>query len=42
MRKGKYGPYVFYKTNKMKKPKFIPMKGIKVEEVTEQWVKDKL
>ena len=42
IRKGKYGPYVFYKTNKMKKPKFIPMKGIKVEEVTEQWVKDKL
>lgn len=42
VRKGKYGPYVFYKTNKMKKPKFIPMKGIKVEEVTEQWVKDKL
>ena len=42
VRKGKYGPYVFYKTNKMKKPKFIPMKGIKIEEVTEQWVKDKL
>ena len=42
VRKGKYGPYVFYKTNKMKKPRFIPMKGIKVEEVTEQWVRDKL
>ena len=42
VRKGKYGPYVFYKTNKMKKPKFIPMKGITMEEVTEQWVKDKL
>ena len=42
VRKGKYGPYVFYKTNKMKKPRFIPMKGIKIEEVTEQWVNDKL
>ena len=42
VRRGKYGPYVFYKTNKMKKPRFIPMKGIKVEEVTEQWIKDKL
>ena len=42
VRKGKYGPYVFYKTNKMKKPKFIPMKGIKIEEVTEQWVNNKL
>ena len=42
VRKGKYGPYVFYKTNKMKKPKFIPMKGVTMEEVTEQWVKDKL
>ena len=42
VRKGKYGPYVFYKTNKMKKPRFIPMKGIKIEEVTEQWVNNKL
>ena len=33
VRKGKYGPYVFYKTNKMKKPKFIPMKGISMGEV---------
>mgnify|MGYP006081916037 FL=1 len=38
VRKGKFGPYVFYKTDKMKKPKFIPMKGIKMEEVTEAWV----
>jgi len=42
VRKGKYGPYVFYKTDKMKKPKFIPMKGITTDEVTEEWVKDKL
>jgi DNA topoisomerase I len=38
IRKGKFGPYVFYKTNKMKKPKFISMKGVKMEEVTEDWV----
>tara|TARA_B110000285_G_scaffold235459_1_gene317320 strand:- start:8282 stop:10594 length:2313 start_codon:yes stop_codon:yes gene_type:complete len=38
VRKGKFGPYVFYKTENMKKPKFIPMKGIKMEEVTEEWV----
>ena len=42
VRKGRYGPYVFYKTDKMKKPKFIPMKGITTDEVTEEWVKDKL
>jgi DNA topoisomerase-1 len=42
VRKGKFGPYVFYKTNKMKKPRFIPMKGVKMEEVTESWVNSKL
>ena len=26
VRKGKYGPYVFYKTNEMKKPKFLNIK----------------
>ena len=34
VRKGKYGPYVFYKTNKMKKPRFINMKGKSVDDVT--------
>ena len=42
VRKGKYGPYVFYKTNKMKKPKFISMKGVKVENITVDWVTSKL
>ena len=42
VRKGKFGPYVFYKTNKMKKPRFIPMKGVKIEDVTECWVNSKL
>jgi hypothetical protein len=27
IRNGKYGPYVYYKTPSMKKPKFIPLKG---------------
>ena len=26
VRKGKYGPYVFYKTTNMKKPKFLDIK----------------
>ena len=42
IRKGKYGNYVYYKTSKMKKPKFISMKGINIEEITTEWVMDKL
>ena len=42
VRKGKYGPYVFYKTKKMSRPKFIPMKGVSLDEVNEEWVSDKL
>ena len=42
IRKGKYGPYVFYKTKKMSRPKFIPMKGVSLDEVNEEWVSDKL
>ena len=26
IRNGKYGPYVFFKTDAMKKPKFYPLK----------------
>ena len=29
VRNGKYGPYIFYKTNVMKKPKFIKLKAFK-------------
>jgi len=42
VRKGKYGPYVFYKTKKMSRPKFIPMKGVSLDEVNEEWVSNKL
>jgi DNA topoisomerase-1 len=31
IRNGKFGPYVFYKTDAMKKPKFIPLKKFKGE-----------
>lgn len=27
IRTGKYGPYIYFKTNKMKKPKFLSLKG---------------
>jgi DNA topoisomerase-1 len=27
IRNGKFGPYIFYKTVKMSKPEFIPLKG---------------
>ena len=42
IRKGKYGPYIFYKTKQMKKPKFIPMKGITIDDVNENWVLNKI
>jgi DNA topoisomerase-1 len=31
IRKGKYGDYIFYKTCKMKKPKFISMKTFQLD-----------
>ena len=42
IRKGKYGPYVFYKTDKMKKPRFINMKGKSVEDVSVSWVMEQI
>jgi len=38
IRKGKYGPYVMYKNNTMKKPKFIKIKGIEHEDIDLDWV----
>jgi DNA topoisomerase I len=38
IRSGKYGPYVFYKTKEMKRPKFINLKGKKWTDVTIEWV----
>ena len=42
IRKGKYGPYVFYKTSSMNRPKFISMKGVTEDEVTISWVEANL
>jgi DNA topoisomerase-1 len=44
IRKGKFGPYIFYKTDAMKKPQFIPLKNFKgdinrcQEETILQWI----
>ena len=42
IRKGKYGPYVFYKTKTMKRPKFISMKGVSKSDITLDWVMNKI
>ncbi|MBN20791.1 MAG: DNA topoisomerase 1 [Bdellovibrionaceae bacterium] len=42
IRKGRYGHYVYYKTNKMKKPKFISLKGVDQADVDIAWVEAKL
>ena len=42
IRKGRYGPYVYYKTNTMNRPKFISMKGVAEEEITVSWVEARL
>ena len=42
VRKGRYGPYVMYKTKMMKKPKFIKIKGIEIDDITIEWVYDQL
>jgi len=41
IRDGKYGNYIFYKTQKMKKPRFISLTGFKgnIQEETEDNVK---
>ena len=48
IRDGKYGHYIFYKTNKMTKPKFIKLNGFKENylecdiSVLEAWIKDNI
>jgi DNA topoisomerase-1 len=45
VRHGKYGPYVYYKTARMKKPKFIPMKGCPKgggDEELLAWIREKI
>lgn len=46
IRKGKYGPYIYYKTNSMSKPQFLGLKGCKLDiEVSSkedylEWIKE--
>ena len=46
IRKGKYGDYIFYKTNKMSKPRFLKLNGFKDDyktcgiEVLKDWIKE--
>jgi DNA topoisomerase I len=42
IRQGKWGPYVYYKTEKMTKPKFIPIKNIAWKEIDLDWIYDNL
>ena len=48
VRQGKYGPYIFYKTESMKKPQFVPLRGFKGEWKTcspntlLQWIQDSI
>jgi DNA topoisomerase I len=42
IRQGKWGPYVYYKTDKMTKPRFIPIKKIAWKDVDIDWVYDNL
>ena len=42
IRKGKYGPYVFYKTDKMKKPRFVNMKGKSIDDISISWVMEQV
>ena len=42
IRKGKYGPYVFYKTETMNKPVFLPLKKTNIEDVNEEWIANTL
>ena len=42
IRKGKWGNYVYYKTSKMKKPKFIKMGKAKIEDIDSEWVQERI
>ena len=43
VRTGKWGPYVYYKTNTMKKPKFIKIpKGTTINEIDNNWLQSKI
>ena len=47
IRKGKFGDYIFYKNNKMKKPQFLKLQGFKEDykccekQKIKLWIKEK-
>ena len=47
IRTGKYGDYIFYKTDKMKKPRFLKLNGFMDDykkcdlDIIMAWIKDK-
>ena len=42
IRQGKWGPYVYYKTEQMKKPRFLPIKNIAWKDIDMEWIYDNL
>ena len=42
IRKGKWGNYVYYKTSKMKKPKFIKMGKTDIDDIDSEWVNSRV
>jgi len=42
VRQGKWGPYVYYKTKQMTKPKFLPIKNIAWKNIDMDWIYDNL
>ena len=42
IRQGRWGPDVFYKTDKMKKPRFLTIKNIAWKDINLEWVYDNL
>ena len=42
VRQGKFGPYIFYKTDKMKKPKFISIKKKAWKDIDMDWIYDNI
>ena len=42
VRQGKFGPYIFYKTDKMKKPTFISIKNKAWKDIDMDWIYDNI
>ena len=42
VRQGKFGQYIYYKTDKMKKPKFISIKNKAWKDIDMDWIYDNI